>query len=428
MALSPASLVPNSTIPSRSLAQLLALAPLHSLWRRGCRTTGRGCRALRPMGSSALSSRRALVPPAHLVKAQAYALGFDLAGIAPLGPMNTADAYESWIARGFAGEMHYLQRGAAKRRDSRSLVQGARTAIVVGLDYGGRQPGGRVARYARGRDYHHVMERRLRELGRWLEATCGRPVVGKAYVDTGPLLERELAQRAGLGWIGKNTNLINPRTGSFFLIGALLVDLELVPDPPFDRDRCGRCQRCLEACPTDAFVAPRVLDSRRCISYLTIELRGAIPHDLRPHMGELVFGCDICQEVCPWNVRFAREPHDFELTRPDWVDPDPAELLSLNDVAFRERFQGTPLMRAGRRGLARNAAVALGNRRSAADLPVLIRALHTEPDALVRAHVAWALGRCGSEEARSALLGRLHVESDPTVRNEILAALAETRA
>jgi epoxyqueuosine reductase len=319
--------------------------------------------------------------------------------------------------------MHYLERGLEKRRDSRLPVPGAATAIVVGLNYGGRQAAARVARYARGRDYHRLMERRLRQLARWLEESCGRPLVAKVYVDTGPVLERELAQRAGLGWIGKNTNLINPKTGSFFFLGSLLVDLELESDPPFEADRCGRCRRCLDACPTAAFVAPRTLDARRCISYLTIELRSSIPRQFRPKMGELIFGCDICQEVCPWNVRFAGEPNDPELLPAGWTDPEPAEILRLAEDEFRARFAGTPLLRAGRRGLARNAAVALGNRRRGEDLPVLIAAFQAETDPLVRGHIAWALGCYACPEARAALLRQRELESDPLVIEEIEAAL-----
>ncbi len=335
---------------------------------------------------------------AHLAKAHAFALGFDLAGIAALGPADTAPAFDAWIEAGRAGVMHYLERGAAKRRDSRLPRPGTTHAIVVALDYGGKEPGGPVARYARGDDYHDVMESRLRALHARLEADVGGPIAGKPYVDTGPLLERDLARRAGLGWFGKNTNLLNPALGSFFFLGALVLDLELEADAPFEADRCGTCTRCIEACPTSAIVAPRELDATRCISYLTIELKEEIPLEFREAIGELLYGCDICQEVCPWNVKFARElpagspfaPREF------LVGKDAAtlsrDILALTQEEFSAAFKGSPMKRAKRRGLARNAAVALGNLGTMADMPAPEAALqHDEP--LVREHAAWALVR-----------------------------------
>src|SRR6476661_907135 len=218
-----------------------------------------------------------LVAVEQLIKAQAFGLGFDLVGIAALGPAETAAAFRDWIDQGFAGEMEYLARGADKRSDSRLPFPGTTSAIVVGMNYGGRSLSGPVARYARGDDYHDLMLAKLQSLHQLLESELGRPVNGKAYVDTGPLLERDLARRAGLGWHGKNTNLINPTLGSFFFLGALLVELELAPDEPFASDHCGTCTRCIDACPTAAIVEPRVLDATRCISYLTIEAKGEIP-------------------------------------------------------------------------------------------------------------------------------------------------------
>jgi epoxyqueuosine reductase len=305
------------------------------------------------------------------VKAQAYGLGFDLVGITALGPMETASFFEDWLEKGFAGDMAYLERGAEKRRDSRIPFPGARSAIVVGLDYGGREPTGPVARYARGDDYHDVMTARLRELHRWLEVELGYPVAGKAYVDTGPILERDLARRAGLGWFGKNTNLVNPRLGSFFFIGSLLVDLDLEPDVPFEADRCGTCTRCLDACPTGAFTEPRVLDATRCISYLTIELKGDIPEALHEGMGSNIYGCDICQEVCPFNVKFARELKEPAFkTRDILRDRDAVqvarELAQIGEDEFRVAFKNSPMKRAKRSGLARNAAVVLKNAKPSA--------------------------------------------------------------
>src|SRR4051812_35968046 len=302
----------------------------------------------------------------QLLKAQAYGLGFDLCGIAALGPADTAPAFDAWIEKGYAGEMSYLPRGAEKRRDSRRPFPGATSAIVVGLDYGGREPAGPIARYARGDDYHDIMISRLRELHRWLEIEIGRPISGKEYVDTGPILERDLARRAGLGWFGKNTNLVNPRLGSFFFIGSLLVDIELSPDQPFETDRCGTCTRCLEACPTNAFVEPRVLDATRCISYLTIELKGDIPEHLHEPMGTNLYGCDICQDVCPYNVKFARELRVPAFAARDAIRGKDVRALAQNfaamgDEEFRSAFRSSPMKRAKRRGLARNAVVVLKN-------------------------------------------------------------------
>jgi epoxyqueuosine reductase len=330
------------------------------------------------------------------IKAQAYGVGFDLAGIAPLGATETASEFDRWLERGYAGEMGYLARGRDKRADSRLPVPGALSAIVVAMSYGGGEPGGPVARYARGDDYHEVMVERLEALHRWIEAELGHEVRGKAYVDTGPILERDLARRAGLGWFGKNTNLINPSLGSFFFLGALLVELELEPDAPFEADRCGTCTRCLDACPTDALVEPRVLDATRCISYLTIELKGAIPVELRDKIGELIYGCDICQEVCPWNVRFAQALPDESpyAPREALAGKDARtlarDLLDMTLEEFSRAFKDSPMKRAKLRGLRRNAAVALGNIANPEDSDVLARAMHDD-EPLVREHAAWAL-------------------------------------
>ncbi|HEY7895797.1 MAG TPA: tRNA epoxyqueuosine(34) reductase QueG [Gemmatimonadaceae bacterium] len=303
----------------------------------------------------------------HRIKAQAYGLGFDLAGIAPLGIADSAAAFDDWLARGYAGGMTYLERRADVRRDSRLPVPGATCAVVVGLDYGGREPPGPVARYARGDDYHDVMLDKLRALHAWIASHVGRDVPGKAYVDTGPVLERDLARRAGLGWLGKNTTLINPTLGSCFFIGSLFLALDLAPDAPFTADHCGTCTRCLDACPTHAFTEAHVLDARRCISYLTIELRGEIPAELRPLVGELVYGCDVCQEVCPWNEKFSRRlaPESPFVPRAAVAGKSARTLahaiLAMDDDSFRDAFRGSPMKRAKRLGLERNAAVVLAN-------------------------------------------------------------------
>jgi epoxyqueuosine reductase len=257
-----------------------------------------------------------------------------------------------------------------------------------------------VARYARGLDYHDVMESRLRELHKRVELDAGCSIRGKPYVDTGPLLERDLARRAGLGWFGKNTNLLNPTLGSFFFLGALVLDVELEVDAPFEADRCGTCTRCIEACPTDAIVAPRELDATRCISYLTIELKDEIPVEFHEAIGELIYGCDICQEVCPWNVSFARPNRVPEFVpRPVLASNDAQtlarELLAMSPEKFRVGFGGSPMKRAKLRGLKRNASVVLGNVGTEADIPVLAAA-REDAEPLVRSHSAWALARISS--------------------------------
>ncbi len=335
------------------------------------------------------------------IKSKAYALGFDLAGIARLQPAETAPMFEEWLSRGFAGDMSYLERGVAKRADPRRAFADVTSAVVVAMNYGGTAPPGPVARYARGDDYHDVMTERLHSLHEWLSGELGRDVAGKAYVDTGPILERDLARKAGLGWFGKNTMLVNPELGSFFFIGALLLDLELEPDAPFEADRCGTCTRCLDACPTDAFVGPRVLDATRCISYLTIELKGGIPEELREAVGDHAYGCDICQDVCPWNVRFSSDAREHAFAPRQAIAGKDArtlarEVLAMDDESFRSAFRSSPMKRAKRRGLSRNAAVVLGNSGDRESLPVLAATL-ADPDPIVREHAEWALARiCAS--------------------------------
>jgi epoxyqueuosine reductase len=304
---------------------------------------------------------------ANRLKAQAYGIGFDLAGITKLGPAETAAAFDDWVAKGYAGDMAYLPRGSDKRRDPRAVFPGALSALVVGLDYGGKTRAGPVARYARGDDYHEIMWTKLDSLHAWLEGELGRPVAGKSYVDTAPILERELGRRAGLGWFGKNTNLVSPTQGSFFFIGSLFLALDLDADKPFESDRCGTCTRCLDACPTNAFVEPRVLDATKCISYLTIESRSDIPDDLREVVGDHLYGCDICQDVCPWNVRFARDlPADSPFQPRESIAGKDArqlavDLLAMSQEQFSSAFRKSPMKRARLDGLRRNASVVLAN-------------------------------------------------------------------
>ncbi len=332
------------------------------------------------------------------LRQEAHALGFELVGIAPASPADGFDRLRDWLARGFAGTMDYMRRHADAHRHPSSILPDVRSVVMVAVNYkpaggqgcsrGGR---GRVARYARGADYHDVLRERLGSLLAWLQGE--RPGCrGRGVVDTAPLLERDFGRRAGLGWFGKNTMLLNKRLGSYFFLGALLVDLELRPDAPFEAAHCGTCTACLDACPTGAFAGPGLLDARRCISYLTIELKGPVPEDLRAGLGDWVFGCDVCQEVCPWNRKAPAGTNPALGARADLESLDAVELLGMSPEEFRRRFRGTALTRAKRRGLLRNAALVLGNAGDPAALPALRRALD-DPEPLVREAAAWAIAR-----------------------------------
>jgi len=360
------------------------------------------------------------------VRAAALRCGFDQVGFAPAEAPAHSSEYKAWLARGFHGEMRYMARpdSVARRVDPAQALPGCRTIIMTSLIYGpspswsaaptpvvaagsaadGSAADGSesrrlpiVARYAVGRDYHDVFETRLDRLAAAIQ-TLVPGARTKRYVDYGPVLERDHAQRAGLGWIGKNTMLINPALGSYFMLGELLTDLDLPPDEPFIADRCGSCDRCMVACPTDAIVAERSLDARRCISYLTIELKGSIPEDLRSAIGTRVFGCDICQEVCPWNAEVSAPPQGpFGLAPGRPVPPSDmvawsTELLDLDEGDFQTRYEGTALSRPGRDGLLRNLAVGLGNAGDREAFPVLQR-MAGDRSELVREHARWALRR-----------------------------------
>jgi epoxyqueuosine reductase len=357
---------------------------------------------------------------ARRIRRRAHDLGFDLAGFAAAAAPDHLDAFARWIESGAAGEMDHLRRTVGQRGDPASLLPGAASAVMVGMlcDAGPRHPPGGegsvpepgegrpsraappiegvVARYARGRDYHEILGERLAALLDRVRVEADRPVRGFAFVDTAPVLEKDLAVRAGLGWIGKNTLLVHPSLGSFFMLGGLLLDIPLPADTPWP-DRCGSCTRCLDACPTGALTAPRVLDARRCLAYHNIESREAIPEDLRAVMGSLVFGCDLCQEACPYNrrARAAPEP-DFAPSCGAGARLDLAGALALDADACARRFAHTPLARRRRRALARNALVALGNSGRAEAAPIVRRALDAESDPMVREHAEWALRRlCG---------------------------------
>ncbi len=368
-------------------------------------------------------------PISALLKQLALSAGFDRAGVARLAPSDHPAALNRWLERGDQASMEWMARRTELRLDSRQLFPGARSALCVALQYSppadGREASGdlwpRVARYARGRDYHNVMGKRLRKLAKRVRENFPGTQT-RIYVDTGPVLERELAARAGLGAVGKNTLLLHPEAGSWFMLGELFTSLELVADPPI-ADLCGSCSRCLEACPTQALFAPYSLDSRKCISYWTIEHRGPLPNEAREQMGDWVFGCDLCQEACPINAAPTLEGRDPAFDLPAQRGRlDLTALLEIDADAFAESFHGSPMQRAKRQGLRRNAAVAMGNRGDARYVEPLVRAL-TDRDPLVRRHAAWALGKMQSRTAIGALESALERESDAEVIVELREAL-----
>ncbi len=301
------------------------------------------------------------------IKERALELGFDSVGITDLSPTPRGNKLEAWLAAGMAGTMSYMERQLPKRRNPSRILPGATHAIMLTWGYYAVDPPrpkgtGQVARYARGHDYHEALKNPLESLVAFVQSVGDDHTIAKAYVDAGPVPERELAQRAGLGWIGKNTMLIDPARGSFFFIASILTNLELQPDPPFDLDRCGTCTRCLDACPTQAFPEPRVLDSRRCISYLTIEHQGQFEEEQQGLVHDWVFGCDICQDVCPWNTKFASETDNEVLRLSDELAfLDLAELEALDQATFEHRYGWTALERAGVEGLRRNAELVRKN-------------------------------------------------------------------
>ncbi|HLU10833.1 MAG TPA: tRNA epoxyqueuosine(34) reductase QueG [Oceanobacillus sp.] len=367
------------------------------------------------------------------LKSRAIELGFNRMGITPAEPSPNLDAYLRWIDAGMHGEMGYMARPdrQARRRDLNVILPGVRSLVVVALDYGDVLPQdvltdpsrGRIASYAWGKDYHEILTPRLQTLADWLQVEIGGSF--RAYVDTGAILERDHARLAGLGFVGKNTMLIHPRFGSKFFLGVLLTDIEFDEcDSPLPKaSMCGSCTRCLAACPTNAFPRPFVLDARRCISYLTIEYKGWIDRDLRPLMGNWVFGCDVCQDVCPFQ-RFAPGATDKTLlpVNLDRAAPLLLDLLALDDNGFRVRYGGTPLERAKRDKLVRNACVAAGNWGDEAAVPSLTRLLDDESP-LVRGHAAWALARIIGEDVKPLLRTRIDREPDDEAKAEIAEIL-----
>jgi len=320
-------------------------------------------------------------------------------GVAALDEIAAREHYEAWLAAGRHGAMHWLasDKHRERRRQPERLVKDLRSVLCVALCHPpARDPArdarlGRIARYAAGEDYHRVMKEKLLQLERWIQHELFPGSGSLWYSDTGAILERGWAERAGLGWVGKHAGILSESLGSWFLLGEVLVDRELVPDAPV-RERCGSCERCLEACPTRAIVAPYQVDARLCISYLTIELKGPIPRELRPLIGDWIFGCDVCQEVCPWN-RFAPPAREARLHARELEGWSLSRFLALDETSFRETFATSPIRRADRAGFVRNVCVAMGNRGGREFVTPLLRALARDPDALVRGHAAWALGR-----------------------------------
>ena len=373
--------------------------------------------------------RRAETALSAQIKEAAQRLGFELVGISPVRPAPHEQSFAQWLREGLAGNLDYMRRTESLRRDPRQLVPWAVSIISVGMNYysGYSRPvessesRGWISRYAWGDDYHNLMKGKLEALLESIGQFHDGNIQGKAFVDSGPVLERDFAGIAGLGWIGKNTQLISPKKGSWFFLGELFVDLPLAYDRPI-RDRCGRCDLCLKACPTGAFVGPYVLDARRCISYLTIELKDWMPRSLRPLVGNHIFGCDICQEVCPYNVKALATAEIAFQPRPGLHAPELIAFLSLSEAQFRQRFRASPILRAKRRGFLRNVAVALGNLKSLDAVPALIRSLDDE-ESVVRGHVAWALGQIGSQTALDPLRRRLRAENDADVQEELRQAI-----
>jgi epoxyqueuosine reductase len=359
--------------------------------------------------------------------------GFDACAVATAERLDRDRArLDAWLGRDLHAGMRWMAREPAQRADPRALLPGCRSVILMAMNYWpGEQaarvprPRARVALYARGRDYHKVFSRKLKALATWLDETAGS--ASRTFVDTGPVLERAWAERAGLGWIAKNANLLTRELGSWLLLGEVLTTAALVADPGPHAEFCGNCTACLDACPTSAIVEEGVVDANRCVAYWTIEHRGPVPAERRAGMGDWIFGCDVCQEVCPWNEAFALPAEDDPFARRDDLRGlDPAEILAMDEATFRARYSGTSLMRAKWEGMRRNACIVLGNRALESDLAALAAVLD-DPDPVVAGHAAWAIAEIGSGDARRLLEQSAAREARPPVLAEIRQGLARGR-
>ena len=368
------------------------------------------------------------------IQDRARELGFELVGIIPATRSETIARYRQWLENGYAGKMHYLEKHLSLKADVRQLLTEAKSVISLAMNYYTLDPPnalaenperGQISRYAWGDDYHELIRERLLELVQFIKQTGEDELKTRVCVDTAPIIEREYAQKAGIGWIGKNTNLIHWRSGSWYFLSEILVNIVLESETPPLRGSCGTCTRCIEECPTDAIIAPNLLDSRLCISYLTIELKERIPKQLRPKMGNLIFGCDICQEVCPWNSKAVPTVEPAFYPRDGNLAPKLLSLIGMTQQEFSKRFKGSPIKRAKRRGFLRNVLVAIGNWGEQRAVPALKDAL-ADDEPLVRSHAAWALGRIGGDTARRILQTRLTIETESEVITEIQDALLET--
>ena len=368
------------------------------------------------------------------IHTRANELGFELVGIIPAAQSETIARYRQWIENGYAGQMGYLERHLPLKADVRQLLAEAKSIISLAINYYTLDPPkalaadparGQISRYAWGDDYHDVIRQRLTELIDFIKQTAETELKTRVCVDTAPIIEREYAQKAGLGWIGKNTNLIHWRSGSWYFLAEVLINIALESDTPSVRGSCGTCTRCIEACPTDAIIEPNVLDSRLCISYLTIELKDGIPKALRPKIGNLIFGCDICQEVCPWNSKAVPTDEPAFQPRAENFAPKLLSLMDMTQQEFSRRFKGSPIKRTKRRGFLRNVLVAIGNWRDQRAVPALKDAL-TDNEPLICSHAAWALGRIGGDTAKQILQTQLTVETEQEVITEIQDAISET--